>query len=361
MLRRPIGAALPNAPSRAVVSPVIVVALGVLLLVMFVTLYSVPRGIETIENDIGARVATIASRHAGEVRADVHHQSVTLLGLVPDATTRTRLVDEVMALAGVRNVADELTVASKVARSRPQAYLFDAVRHPDRIELSGFVPDDTRRASLVGLARVTFAPTRVVDRLVLAPDPPAEFEPAIKFGLAQLALVRTGTLRFNGRRALLDGVIDSPEQRGQIETAVAGHRFAPILRLRYDAAETARRTDCESSMKGALADAELRFATGSEALRPGSEAGLDALAAVIRDCPGLALRVEGHTDSAGDADLNRALSERRAREVVAQLEARGVSAERIDAQGFGDARPIADNATRAGRAANRRIELVVVN
>ena len=82
---------------------------------------------------------------------------------------------------------------------------------------------------------------------------------------------------------------------------------------------------------------------------------------MIRRCSGLSVRIEGHTDSAGVPEQNLALSERRATAVVEQLVLRGVSAQRLSAEGFGDRRPIGDNATRAGRAANRRIELVVVD
>jgi outer membrane protein OmpA-like peptidoglycan-associated protein len=69
--------------------------------------------------------------------------------------------------------------------------------------------------------------------------------------------------------------------------------------------------------------------------------------------------VEGHTDSVGAPDFNQQLSLERASSVRDELVARGVSPDRISVQGYGSSRPIADNSTPAGRANNRRVEIVV--
>ncbi len=342
--------------------PYAAVAAGVAALCLLAAAFTVPRTVSAIELDIGARVAAATARHSGEVRARVRHQDVTLLGVVPDDDTRAGIVRDVADLRGVRSVTDQMTLAARDAvRATPAAYLFDAVREAERVVLSGFVPDDTRRASLVGLARATFAPLRVVDRLALAPNAPANFDAAVKSGLQQLAVLENGSLRFNGRRALLEGVVSSAEQRAAIERSVADKADAPLLRLRYPDAERARRGECQTQMAATLAAAELKFATGSDQLRPGSEVGLDRVAAILRRCDGLIVQVEGHTDSAGVAAQNLALSERRAQAVAAAFVERGVPEDRLRPTGFGDQRPVGDNATRAGRKANRRIELVVVD
>jgi OOP family OmpA-OmpF porin len=66
---------------------------------------------------------------------------------------------------------------------------------------------------------------------------------------------------------------------------------------------------------------------------------------------------EGHTDSTGPEAFNQVLSERRAQSVIDFLGSQGVGAARIRAVGFGESKPIADNATREGRAENRRVVL----
>lgn len=72
------------------------------------------------------------------------------------------------------------------------------------------------------------------------------------------------------------------------------------------------------------------------------------------------ITVEGHTDNRGDKATNQALSEARARAVSDYLVAQGVEQSRVDAVGFGDAKPIAPNLTARGRELNRRVEFIVV-
>ena len=79
---------------------------------------------------------------------------------------------------------------------------------------------------------------------------------------------------------------------------------------------------------------------------------------LLQASPALRLAVEGHTDNAGTPAHNQQLSEARAREVVRTITAQDIAADRLQAAGFGQSRPLADNATEAGRAKNRRVELV---
>lgn len=74
--------------------------------------------------------------------------------------------------------------------------------------------------------------------------------------------------------------------------------------------------------------------------------------------PALDLSIEGHTDSTGNAARNRTLSQSRAESVVSAITNAGIAGDRLDAAGHGDTRPVADNADEAGRARNRRVELV---
>jgi outer membrane protein OmpA-like peptidoglycan-associated protein len=72
------------------------------------------------------------------------------------------------------------------------------------------------------------------------------------------------------------------------------------------------------------------------------------------------IRVEGHTDDRGAEKANLDLSQRRAQAVVAYLVRKGVAAARLEAAGFGEARPIAPNDTAENRGRNRRVEFVIV-
>lgn len=88
---------------------------------------------------------------------------------------------------------------------------------------------------------------------------------------------------------------------------------------------------------------------------------LDEVVQILRDHPNINIRVEGHTDSRGSARYNQDLSQRRANSVRMYLMGRGVEAHRIESIGFGQDRPIDDNATEAGRAANRRVEIHITS
>ncbi len=78
-----------------------------------------------------------------------------------------------------------------------------------------------------------------------------------------------------------------------------------------------------------------------------------------RDCS-CKVAITGHTDSIGSESYNQALSEERAQEVAGYLANKGVVTDRMIVAGMGEAAPTADNATKAGRAANRRVELEIV-
>lgn len=101
----------------------------------------------------------------------------------------------------------------------------------------------------------------------------------------------------------------------------------------------------------------VNFAVDSDRLRPDSDPALEQILAALEASPDLAVTVEGHTDSDATDEYNLDLSQRRADSVVAWLVDRGVAAGRLTAVGFGESRPIADNETAAGRAANRRVEI----
>ncbi len=120
------------------------------------------------------------------------------------------------------------------------------------------------------------------------------------------------------------------------------------------------RQGCESSLAGLLANEQIEFASGSASIDANSTALLDRLAREVKSCPGK-IRIEGYTDTVGRGRINQRLSAERAAAVRAALIARGIPATRLTAKGYGARHAIADNATEAGRARNRRIEFHTVS
>jgi len=100
------------------------------------------------------------------------------------------------------------------------------------------------------------------------------------------------------------------------------------------------------------------FASGSATLTASAVSSLNKLAATLRAGNG-SIRIDGYTDSQGPDAANLALSQKRANAVMVALRAGGLSAARMKASGKGEAQPVADNGSAAGRARNRRVEIIV--
>jgi len=104
---------------------------------------------------------------------------------------------------------------------------------------------------------------------------------------------------------------------------------------------------------------DVTFDKGSAIVKPSLHAEISRLAHVLAQYPKAIIRVEGHTDSQGSAENNIKLSLERAESVRDLLFQQGVGYRWIEITGYGEARPIAENDTEAGRQRNRRVEIMV--
>jgi len=103
----------------------------------------------------------------------------------------------------------------------------------------------------------------------------------------------------------------------------------------------------------------LLFNSGSATLQPQSNEQLQNIASILRAYPNVHMRIGGYTDNTGSADQNLTLSNDRANSVMNSLVNLGVAPDRLDARGYGQDHPVADNSTEEGRARNRRISMLV--
>jgi outer membrane protein OmpA-like peptidoglycan-associated protein len=110
---------------------------------------------------------------------------------------------------------------------------------------------------------------------------------------------------------------------------------------------------------GSVALHNIQFDTGQATITPASSSVLAPVGELLKTDPALRLEIQGHTDNVGGAAANLRLSQDRAAAVKTYLVQNvGIAADRLTTAGFGDTKPIADNASEAGRAQNRRVELV---
>ena len=150
---------------------------------------------------------------------------------------------------------------------------------------------------------------------------------------------------------------------GGVLGAVAGNLWSKRMEDRKQAMEQATQgTGVEVSR---TADNQLKlnipndisFDVNSYAIKPQLRGVLDPFAASLRDDPQARILIVGHTDSSGNDAINNPLSVERAQSVRDYLAARGVPVSRVETAGRGKNEPVADNATEAGRAQNRRVEI----
>ena len=104
----------------------------------------------------------------------------------------------------------------------------------------------------------------------------------------------------------------------------------------------------------------ITFGTNSYVVEALFRKTLDSVATVLNTYPDSTIVVSGHTDTTGTDAINNPLSVNRASSVASYLESQGISTSRITSRGYGSKQPIASNATEAGRAQNRRVEIAII-
>ena len=169
-----------------------------------------------------------------------------------------------------------------------------------------------------------------------------------------------------------DGVADDqdrcPNTVRQVPVDVRGCEFDSdndrVVNRLDDCPNTSAGTRVDSKgceIRGIINLPGVNFQTNSSILLAGAESVLDDAAATLRLNPDIIVQVAGHTDSAGSAEYNVWLSDRRANRVRQYLVDHGANSRNLTSRGYGEAEPVADDATAEGRARNRRVELRILS
>ena len=145
-----------------------------------------------------------------------------------------------------------------------------------------------------------------------------------------------------------DGVMDNEDNCPDVAGTAANHGCPEIRREVITKVEAAAKA--------------IFFETGKSAIKKVSFKSLDIVVGIMKEDPSLYADIEGHTDNVKPKTYtNMELSQSRAQSVVDYFVAHGISADRLTAHGYGDTQPVADNATAAGRAQNRRTVIKLRN
>lgn len=176
---------------------------------------------------------------------------------------------------------------------------------------------------------------------------------AVSGALLGAALNNDGTNRERNRSALIGAALG----------AGAGAAIGNNLDKQAEELRRQLRSDVGVSNNGSnlvvVLSQDLLFATDSTAVSGASQNELRIVAQSLNNYPNTTVNVVGHTDNTGDASYNFDLSQRRAQAVASVLQSGGVSSSRIRAIGAGENQPVASNLNAAGRAANRRVEIII--
>lgn len=162
-----------------------------------------------------------------------------------------------------------------------------------------------------------------------------------------------GAIFGNRTGALIGGSL------GAAAGGITGYNWGAI-KQRLSGASAGTGTQVTEQQDGSLKvniPSSISFDTDSYAIKPTFAPVLDQVAQTLAQHPELVAQVVGHTDSTGSPAYNQTLSQNRAQSVAGYIAEHGVAVNRLAAQGRGQTQPIADNATEAGRAQNRRVEI----
>jgi outer membrane protein OmpA-like peptidoglycan-associated protein len=184
--------------------------------------------------------------------------------------------------------------------------------------------------------------------------------------LARAAADSLTRLRLSRSLALSEQQRLAQQQQSQAEIEGLRQRNAEA-NARLDSALTQLRslvteiTSLRETDRGIVISlSDILFDVNKATLKPGAEANVRRIAAILQQYPDKQISVEGHTDATGSDAYNQKLSEDRAASVKATLVAGGVNPAAITSKGFGKTQAVATNDTPAGRQQNRRVEVVVL-
>lgn len=262
---------------------------------------------------------------------------------------------------------EPVSISGKDENTGPPEFV--ATRSPEgMVQLRGRISDAQERTIVESFARARFGVDNVYAAMRLDPGLP------LGWTVRSLAALEALDQLANGVVVVQPNVVDV---RGMTGNKNASAEISRILSDKLGEAEDFRVNvkyeekldpvasmpspeQCVTDINNALKEAKITFAPGSAEIELSSGKTVDKIAEILKTCPNVAMEIDGFTDSQGRAEMNKALSQRRAEAVLSALLARRVLTTNLTAHGYGEENPIADNETEVGREANRRIEFRLI-
>jgi OmpA-OmpF porin, OOP family len=236
-----------------------------------------------------------------------------------------------------------------------------------KVELRGRLTDETLRNAVDAFAKAEFGASDVYTATRLDPGLPDGWPVRVLAGIESLGELENGTLLVRADTVEVSGVTGSLQAKARITQLLSG-KLGQGQTFKVDVAYDEKLDplaalptpqECKADIDAAVAKQKITFTPGSAEIAQTAQATIAALADILTDCPGIKMEIAGHTDAQGSEGGNLALSQARAEAVLLALQGRGIDVTGLDAKGYGEATPIADNDSDTGRESNRRIEFVL--
>ncbi len=242
---------------------------------------------------------------------------------------------------------------------------FVATHSPEGLlQMRGRLPGDSVEEIVGSYARAQFGSNQVYLATRDDENLPTNWPVRVLAGLEALALLEHGAVIVQEDYLELRGV-SGDKQASDTVSRLLADKLADNdnfeIAVRYDelldtTLNIPTPEECVDRINGVLAAGKIAFEPSSADISGSAEATIEAIAAIAKQCERVQMEIGGHTDSQGREIMNEELSQQRADAVLIALQQRRVRTGNMTARGYGEAQPIADNGSEAGREANRRIE-----
>lgn len=313
-----------------------------------------------------------AMRSLASATLDIAGTQVKFTGVARNATGYAAASEILDSFPAPYVVTADIRIDANAPPLAAAAYRFSAAYDGVGIAFAGHVPSAEIAAAFAAWLRTTVPEATLDDRSTAAAGAPdGAWGDAVLTALSALAEARSATLIADGRRLTLDALARSAEARDRIWKIFADlpAAYAATLRIGLEGEAVPVEKSfggpdtpaaaCQADFETALGATPIVFASAAATLPDEAVPLIDNLAKIAGICPDARIEIAGHTDASGNAAANLRLSQGRAEAIEAALILKGVDAKRLTAHGYGAARPIADNDNDAGKARNRRIEVIV--
>jgi len=348
--------------------PVVVWLLAALAVPVLLTAVLIPAKAGTTEDDLRDRSqAALQARGISGAEVDVDGRDATVA--VPAGVDAGLVKEVVTGVEGVRSVRVEGgTPSSPPPTEAPAVAAFEVGRTNNSIRVQALVKDQGVKDAIAAQVDKVLGEDREFDNRVTIDAASGLSDATALSALIHALAIGTGdaSVRYDGTTVTLTGKVPDQATKATVARAAAkavpGAVIADQLQTpappKSEISEACR--TFQSRLSGFSRQHSIIFLSGTSMVNTASKPSVVKAAALLKSCPTARIEVAGHTDNLGSAASSLPLSEQRAVAIKATLVRLGVPATRLLAHGYGESFPIASNDTPAGRIANRRVELRVL-